>query len=103
MRRLSPLLALLLLSLSACTFVKMAPGAREVRVLSAAPAGCVSRGELVVSITHKVGPYERNDLRVRDELELLARNEAPSLQANSISPMGAPEDGSQRWARWRCP
>ena len=67
---------LLVLVLPACTFVKMAPGAQQVKVLSAAPTGCERRGDVAVSITHRVGFYERDDTRVRDELELLARNEA---------------------------
>lgn len=90
------------LLLSACTFVKMAPGAKQVKVLSAPPVGCESRGEVAVSITERVGFYQRDELRVRDELETLARNEAPGLRANRISPLGPPEDGSQRWALWAC-
>lgn len=93
---------LLVLTLPACTFVKMAPGAQQVKVLSVAPTGCEKRGDVAVSITHRVGFYERDDTRVRDELELLARNEAPGLNANRISPLGPPEDGGQRWAMWRC-
>ena len=96
-------ITLLAVSVSACTFVKMAPGAKQVRVLASAPSGCEKRGEVEVSITHRVGFYERSTTRVRDELETLARNEAPSLNANRISPLGEPNDGSQRWAMWRCP
>lgn len=92
----------LALALPACTFVKMAPGAQQVQVLSAAPAGCEARGEVEVSVTHKLLFHERDPLRVRDELELLARNEAPNLSANRVSPLGPPRDGSQRWALWRC-
>lgn len=94
--------AVLMVGLPACTFVKMAPGAKQVKVLAAAPTNCEKRGEVEVSITHKVGFYERNDARVRDELETLARNEAPGLSANRISPMGEPKEGAQRWAMWRC-
>lgn len=93
---------LLVLALPACTFVKMAPGAQQVKVLPVAPSGCEKRGEVAVSITHKVGFYERNATQVRDELETLARNEAPGLGANKISPLDLPHDGSQRWAMWRC-
>lgn len=102
--RLIPIAAALALSvaLPACTFVKMAPGAKQVKVLAQAPTGCEKRGEVEVSVTHHVGFYERNASRVRDELETLARNEAPGLSANSISPMNAPNDGAQRWAMWRC-
>ncbi|MFT4180121.1 MAG: DUF4156 domain-containing protein [Thermomonas sp.] len=89
-------------SLSACTFVHMAPGAKQVKVLPAAPVGCEQRGEASVSVRHQVGFYERSDIQVRDELETLARNEGPGLGADSISPLGPPQDGSQRWALWRC-
>ena len=92
-----------LLALAGCSFVKMAPAAKQVQVLANAPTGCEKRGEVVVSVTHKLGFYERNAIRVRDELEVLARNEAPNLQANRISPMAPPQDGEQRFAMWRCP
>ena len=45
---------------------------------------------------------ERNALKVRDELETLARNEAPGLQADTIHPLDEPRGGSQRFAAWRC-
>jgi hypothetical protein len=93
----------LALSASACTWVNMAPGAQAVRVLSAGAApGCEKRGEVVVSVKHNVAFYERNALRVREELETLARNEAPGLQADTIQPLADPSQGSQRFAAYRC-
>lgn len=87
-----------------CTWVHMAPGASAVRVISpgSAPAGCDKRGEITVSVKDRLGFYERNDLRVREELETLARNEAPGLQADTIQPLAAPTDGEQRFSAWRC-
>lgn len=90
-----------LLSLSACTFVHMAPKASAVKVLATAP-DCERRGEAEVSVRHKVGFYERSEAQVRDELETLARNEAPGVGADSISPLGPPVEGGQSWALWRC-
>ena len=95
------LIAALAMSLPACTFVHMAPSATNVRVLASAPA-CERRGEAEVSVRHKVGFYERSEAQVRDELETLARNEAPGLGADTISPLAPPRDGVQRWALWRC-
>lgn len=95
------LAAALALSLPACTFVHMAPSATKVKVLASAPS-CEKRGEAEVSVRHKVGFYERSEAQVRDELETLARNEAPGVGADSISPLGQPVDGAQRWALWRC-
>ncbi len=94
--------AFLLAGLSGCTFVHMAPGASDVKVLATAPTGCEKRGEVAVSVKDRLGPYERSESQVRDELETLARNEAPGLSADSISPLTRPNDGEQRWTMWRC-
>ena len=95
---------LLLPVVSACTWVKMAPGAKEVRVARADQdlSACTKRGEVSVSVKDRLGPYERNDLRVRDELETLARNEAPSLGADTVQPKNQPTDGEQRFLAFRC-
>ena len=90
--------------LSACTWVHLAPAAKNVRVIpgGATPAGCEKRGEVSVSVKDSVAFYERNTLRVRDELETLARNEAPGIQANAVQPLGDPVDGGQRFAAYYC-
>lgn len=92
------------LAAGGCTWVQMAPGGSSVRVIdgSGPPAGCEKRGEVEVSVKDSVAFYERNQLRVREELETLARNEAPGLQADTVQPMGEPLNGSQRFAAWRC-
>ena len=92
----------LLAALSACTWVHMAPGASAVRVAATPPAGCQKQGEVEVSVKHSIAFIERNPIKVRDELETLARNEAPGLQADTISPLAEPAGGSQRFAAWRC-
>lgn len=102
MRPILLIASLAVASLSACTFVHMAPGASKVRVLAAAPASCQKRGDVEVSVKDRLGPYARSEAQVRDELETLARNEAPGIGADSISPLTPPRDGEQRWAMWRC-
>ena len=87
---------------SGCTWVHMAPGASAVKVVNGPPAGCSKRGEIAVSVKDSIAFYERNDLRVREELETLARNEAPGLGADTIQPLGAPVDGEQRFTAWNC-
>lgn len=67
-----------------------------------APASCEKRGEVMVSVKSSVGFYQRNPLRVREELETLARNEAPSVGANAVQAMGEPADGDQRFAAYHC-
>jgi Domain of unknown function (DUF4156) len=102
--RLAVLSAAAVLSLSACTFVKMAPGGTEVKVVSqtATLSACERRGEVEVSVKDRLGPYNRNALRVKDELETLARNEAPGLKADTVQPKAEPVDGVQRFTAWRC-
>jgi hypothetical protein len=60
------------------------------------------RGEIAVSVKDRLGPYQRDEIRVLDELETLARNEAPGLQADAVQPLGPPKDGEQRWRALRC-
>ena len=93
------------LAATGCTWVPMAPEAAAVRVIpmGAAPAGCEMSQEIEVKVTGKVGFYERNTLRVREELETLARNEAPSAGANAVQASGLPADGSQRFLAFQCP
>jgi len=40
---------------------------------------------------------------VQEELETLARNEAPTTGANAVQAAAAPADGSQRFAAFQCP
>ena len=103
LRRL-PFLFALLLPVAACTWVPIQPEAKQVRVVpaGAAPAGCTRQGEIEVSVKHSVAFYERNEVKVRDELETLARNEAPGVPADTVQPLGEPSGGTQRFAAWRC-
>jgi hypothetical protein len=98
------LIAVLIAVLSACTFVKMAPGGAQVQVARSDRdlSACQKRGEIAVSVKDRLGPYTRDPIRVRDELETLARNEAPGLQADTVQPKTEPNDGEQRFLAFRC-
>ncbi|MGY0505904.1 DUF4156 domain-containing protein [Luteimonas sp. e5] len=89
-------------TLAACTWVPIKPEAQQVRVLRAAPAGCEKLGEIDVEVTDKVALYRRNAIKVSDELETLARNQAAAMPATDIHPLSPPADGKQRFAAWRC-
>jgi hypothetical protein len=90
--------------LGGCTWVKMEPQGSAVRVAREAEdlSYCTRRGELTVSVRDRVGFYERSGLKVRDELEVLARNDAPRLQADTVQPLGEPWEGEQRFAAFSC-
>lgn len=100
------LLLVAVLALPACSieFVKLAPGADKVKVvrLGQDVGSCEKRGEIEVSVKNRLGPYSRDAIRVRDELETLARNEAPRLQADTVQPRAEPADGAQRFLAFRC-
>lgn len=98
------ILSALLACTAACTWVPIESGGKAVRVLpaGAVPPGCENKGEIEVSVKNKVGFYTRNPLRVQDELETLARNEAPSASANAVQSLAPPENGHQRFSAWQC-
>ena len=90
--------------LSACSFVKMAPGGDSVKVAAIGKdlSACEKRGDITVSVKDRLGPYERDVLRVKDELEVLARNEAPGLKADTVQAIAEVSDGAQKWRAYRC-
>ncbi len=96
--------ALLAIAAAGCTWVPLQTGAGAVRVLPAGamPAGFTKLGEIEVEVTVRVAFFDRNPLRVREELETLARNEAVGLGADSVQPLADPREGSQRFAGLRC-
>ena len=57
-------------------------GVEAVKVVDGTPSACDKRGEVEVSVKDSIAFYERNRLKVREELETLARNEAPGLGAD---------------------
>src|SRR5690606_10211177 len=91
-----------LIALSGCTWVHMAQGAKAGRVVSSTPSRCEQPGEVGVAVKERVGFYDRDRLRVRDEVGILARNEAPGLGGNVVQPLDGFEDGTQRFSVWRC-
>lgn len=103
MHRLPVFASLVLCTLSACTWVKPDPEGARVRVAyDGRVGGCTKVGEVTVAVRDRVLGIQRNELKVRDELESLARNEAATLGADTITAMREPEEGEQRFAAWRC-
>ena len=98
------LIALLTLPLAACSWgIKLDSGGRNVRAAwSGDVSGCRDMGKITVSVLDHVGPVDRSDLKVSDELEVMARNEAAGLGADTVKPLGNPRDGEQNWAAYRC-
>jgi hypothetical protein len=88
---------------AACTWVKETPGGNAVRVAyDGNVSGCRDAGTISVSVTDKVAFYHRSDLKVRDELETLARTQAAGIPADTIKPTSEPKDGSQSFEAYVC-
>ncbi len=64
--------------------------------------GCRDVGKVTVSVLSRVGPIDRNDIKVRDELEIMARNQAAQMHADAITPLGDPHEGEQSWEAYSC-
>ena len=88
---------------AACTWVNPTVSGTSVRVAyDGNVSGCRDAGQVAVSVTDKVAFYHRSELKVRDELETLARNEAATLPADTIKPLDEPRDGAQRFQAYVC-
>ncbi|HEV2620788.1 MAG TPA: DUF4156 domain-containing protein [Frateuria sp.] len=103
MRKTLLLLAPILL-LGACTWgITLDEAGKQVRTAwSGDVSQCRDLGKVTVSVMDHVGPVDRNDIKVRDELEVMARNEAAKMHADTIKPLGEPADGSQAWGAYQC-
>lgn len=91
-------------SLAACSWgIKLDSGGEKVRVAwDGNVGGCRDAGKVTVSVLDRVGPVDRSGLKVSDELEIMARNEAAGLGADTIRPLGDPRDGAQSWGAYSC-
>jgi hypothetical protein len=91
-------------TLAACTWVEPDAGGASVRVIHDKNlGGCEDlRKTITVSVRAEVMGVERNRIKVRDELESLARNEAAREGADTIQAISEPVDGEQRFAAYRC-
>ncbi|MBX3724880.1 MAG: DUF4156 domain-containing protein [Xanthomonadales bacterium] len=102
-RRFLPIALVAALS-TACTWVKPDEAGSRVRVAYDGNAtGCTKVGEIGVGVRDRLMPgVERNPLKVRDELESLARNEAAALGGDTIVAVDEPRGGEQRFIAYRC-
>jgi hypothetical protein len=98
------LLLVPILLLGACSWgITLDSAGKNVRTAwSGDVSSCRELGKVTVSVMNRVGPVDRNDIKVRDELEVLARNEAAKMHADTIKPLAEPADGSQPWGAYRC-
>ena len=91
-------------SLAACSWgIRLDSGGQKVRtVWNGDVSGCADKGRVTVSVLDHVGPVDRSGLKISDELEIIARNQAADLGADTIRPLGQPRDGAQSWSAYTC-
>lgn len=95
--------AALAFTIASCTWVEPDREGSAVRVSYGKDlSGCDKRGEVTVSVKHEIAGIERNAIKVQDELESLARNEAATLGADVVQALGPVVGGEQRYGAWRC-
>lgn len=99
-----PLILAMCLPLAACSWgIKLDSGGEKVRTAwNGDVTGCKDMGKITVSVLDRLGPVNRSDTKVRDELEVMARNEAVGIDADTIRPLGEPQDGQQSWGAYHC-
>ncbi|MGA9343297.1 MAG: DUF4156 domain-containing protein [Rhodanobacteraceae bacterium] len=98
------LLAIALAALAACSWgIKLDSGGDKVRTAwNGKVNGCRDVGKVTVSVLDRIGPVDRSDIKVRDELEVMARNQAAEMGADTVAPIGEPQDGAQSWNAYAC-
>lgn len=90
------------LLLTGCTFVQLSDaGAGVAQLGSGDVANCESKGVVSTQTRAKV-VVSRSEEAVREELTVMARNEAAKLGANAIVPIAQPEDGAQSFRAFLC-
>ena len=90
------------LVLPGCAFVQLSDAGAGVAQLGTGDvANCREIGEVSTQTKDKI-LISRGQEVVRQELTILARNEAAGLGANAIVPIAQPVDGTQRFRAYSC-
>ncbi len=98
------LVGALAFSVMACTWVPLEQGGTRVRVASQneSLSQCQFKGDITSTVTNRLVGIERNSIKVADELETMARNEAASLGANVVQPTMEATAGEQSFKAYAC-
>lgn len=89
---------------SGCSFVDLSPHAEDVLVLKPYQAReCEQLRRSTSQVMHKVWFVNRNQERMAEELQTLARNTAAELGGNAVVADSEIEEGRQRFIIYNCP
>lgn len=98
------LILLAVLPITACSWgIKLDSGGSKMRVAwNDDVSRCRDLGKITVSVLNSVGPVDRSKIKVNDELEIMARNEAAGMGADTVKPLGDVRNGEQSWGAYAC-
>ena len=65
-------------------------------------AGCAQLGVVNAQTTDRILNVGRSDVKIREELAGLARNQAADLGGDAVVPTSTPEAGRQSFDVYRC-
>ena len=97
-------LSVMAVLLQGCSWVKLSPEGEQARVLTSSQTqNCAKLGVTTVSMPSRLGIIPLNQKKVKEELEKLARNSVSDFKdADSVHPLGEPEDGKQTFEVYDC-
>ncbi len=91
------------LVLTGCTWIALTPGGEKTQVLSPGEvSSCKQMGETRSAVQASLWIVNRNSVKVKGELEALARNEAAVLGGDTVVPTSEVVAGKQTFAVYRC-
>ena len=97
------LLVLLCFLIFSCTWVRLTKDGETVTVKTEAEVSeCKRVAKTTASLRSKVMGIERDDAKIKLELETLARNAAVEYGGNVVVPITEIEEGAQSFAVYKC-
>ncbi len=93
------------LFVSACTWVELSDDGKKIRIVTPADVKtCKKIGTVNVALKDKIAGFDRDEDKVKRELENLARNTAIEMdgKADSIVPSSPIKDGKQTFDVYNC-
>lgn len=90
--------------LGGCTWVPLSAAGSDVQVFPKADVvSCENKGKVTVTTKYEIAGILRGAEKVRIELITLARNQAPKMGGNVVSPLSEPKEGNQVFGVYHCP
>ncbi len=98
------LIAVTLLSITACATVKLTHEGEKARVLSPNDVtNCQKNGAATVSVSQKMlTVVPKQSSMIAKQLQILARNSAVHIGGDTVVPMSKVDNGQQTFAVFRC-